>query len=200
MSLSGTGRVGRRLGSGTNNTVYALAVSGSTLYAGGTFTAAGGGAANYVAQWDGSSWTALGAGMNDVIYALALSGSTLYAGGAFFSAGAKVSPYVVTSQSRAGALDLTDDPLQASVTPVRAVHITELRAYIDTLGAVQRAGIYVDGYDHRWKHADQSGAHQRAARGTERRVCGGGPNIAELHANHYRREHDHRSHRPQRDS
>ena len=41
----------------------ALAVSGSALYAGGYFTTAGGTSANYIAQWNGSSWSALGSGM-----------------------------------------------------------------------------------------------------------------------------------------
>jgi hypothetical protein len=44
--------------------VSALAVSGSTLYAGGYFTTAGGTNANDIAQWNGSSWSALGSGMN----------------------------------------------------------------------------------------------------------------------------------------
>src|SRR5437016_9536958 len=48
------------LGSGLNNTVVALAVSGSDLYAGGEFTTAVGSAANRIAKWNGSSWTALG--------------------------------------------------------------------------------------------------------------------------------------------
>ena len=69
----------------------ALAVSGNTLYAGGDFTTAGGTAANYIAQWNGSSWSALGSGMDDALTwrcaALAVSGSTLYAGGDFTTAG-----------------------------------------------------------------------------------------------------------------
>jgi hypothetical protein len=74
------------LGSGMNARVLALAMSGSDLYAGGGFTRAtnsGGVAvtANYIAKWDGSSWSALGSGMNDLVSALAVSGSDLYAGG-----------------------------------------------------------------------------------------------------------------------
>jgi hypothetical protein len=62
------------LGSGINSIVNALAVSGSTLYAGGQFTTAGAVTnANYIAQWNGSSWAALGSGMNDWVYALAVT-------------------------------------------------------------------------------------------------------------------------------
>jgi hypothetical protein len=67
--------------------VYALAVSGNTLYVGGAFTNAGGIAAANAAQWDGTNWSAVGSGMNGEIFALAVSGSTLYAGGAFSTAG-----------------------------------------------------------------------------------------------------------------
>jgi hypothetical protein len=68
-------------GGGGLGTVYALAVSGTHLYAGGVFTTAGGVAANYIAQWDGSAWSALGSGMNNTVAALALSWTNLYAGG-----------------------------------------------------------------------------------------------------------------------
>ncbi|GEM_PF-1174143 len=71
----------------TGNAVYALAVSGTDLYAGGDFTAAGGNAANRIARWSGSAWSALGSGMNDIVYALAVDGTTLYAGGQFTTAG-----------------------------------------------------------------------------------------------------------------
>ena len=70
-----------------NNTVYALAVVGTDLYAGGSFTKAGGSAATNVAKWNGSVWSALGSGMNNSVYALAVSGSHLYAGGLFAKAG-----------------------------------------------------------------------------------------------------------------
>jgi len=81
--------------------VHALAVSGSNVYAGGYFTNAGGSAANYIAKWNGSSWSALGSGMrggsfpgSPSVYALALSGSDLYAGGDFATAGGKPAAYI----------------------------------------------------------------------------------------------------------
>lgn len=64
---------------------------GPALYAGGTFTNAGGVAANHVAKWDGSSWSALGSGMDDDVHALTVfddrGGPALYAGGGFITAG-----------------------------------------------------------------------------------------------------------------
>src|SRR6185436_16714028 len=82
--------------------VYALAVSDSDLYAGGWFTNAGGIAANYIAKWDGSNWSALGSAMDGraelfnrfSVFALAISGSNLYAGGSFTTAGGKASAYI----------------------------------------------------------------------------------------------------------
>ena len=69
--------------------VNALAVSGSTLYAGGNFYSAGGTTANNIAQWNGSSWSALGSGMDSYgdVFALVVSGSNVYAGGDFSTAG-----------------------------------------------------------------------------------------------------------------
>ncbi|GAB3877662.1 PE family protein [Hymenobacter segetis] len=77
---------------GINGTVYALAVAGNTLYAGGYFATAGGVATTNVAKWDGTAWAALGTGIgtifSDYVYALAVDASgNLYAGGSFSRAG-----------------------------------------------------------------------------------------------------------------
>jgi hypothetical protein len=88
------------LGSGLSSphgasSVEALTVfddgSGPALYVGGLFSTAGGGAANYMAKWNGSSWSALGSGMSGTVSAFAVfddgSGPALYAGGTFTTAG-----------------------------------------------------------------------------------------------------------------
>lgn len=80
--------------SGYDAAVNALAVSGGTLYVGGFFTNAGGVSANYLAQWNGASWSAVGSGLGvgelgnpspaaGDVNALAVSGSTVYAAGDF---------------------------------------------------------------------------------------------------------------------
>ena len=40
----------------SNGEVFAIAVAGGKVYAGGTFTNAGGPDADYLAVWDGTSW------------------------------------------------------------------------------------------------------------------------------------------------
>ena len=80
------------LGEGKDMNSYVLAlavsVSGSDLYAGGSFTSAGGVAVNRIAKYDGSNWSALGSGMTGgYVYALAVINADLYAGGSFTSAG-----------------------------------------------------------------------------------------------------------------
>ena len=76
-----------KLGSGMNDRVYALAVSGSNVYAAGRFTMAGGNSVGCIAKWDGSSWTGLGSGVSGQVMCLAVSGTNLYAGGSFSTAG-----------------------------------------------------------------------------------------------------------------
>ena len=52
------------LGSGVDATVNTLTVDKQgTVYAGGTFTKAGGSTANHIAVWDGSAWSTLSSGL-----------------------------------------------------------------------------------------------------------------------------------------
>jgi uncharacterized protein (TIGR03437 family) len=66
--------------------VNAIAVSGSNVYLGGTFTTAGGVSASNVAKWDGSTWSALRGGVNGNVRALAVRQSAVYVGGDFNTA------------------------------------------------------------------------------------------------------------------
>jgi hypothetical protein len=64
--------------------------SGPALFVGGNISTAGGVAANYIAKWDGASWSSLGSGLSSRPLAFAEyddgSGAALYVGGSFLSA------------------------------------------------------------------------------------------------------------------
>jgi trimeric autotransporter adhesin len=73
--------------------VNAVAVDGSDVYVGGSFTFAGDAPHAYVAEWDGHAWQNLSGGVSGApsgldpeVKALALSGNTLYVGGIFTTA------------------------------------------------------------------------------------------------------------------
>jgi len=84
---------------GVDGAVWSLVVhddglgGGPALYAGGSFTAAGGIRANHVARWNGVSWSPLGEGTNSNVHALVVldecrgAGPELYEGGSFTMAG-----------------------------------------------------------------------------------------------------------------
>jgi len=82
------------LGSGLSGFVYSLAVSGTSLYAGGDFTTADVNPANNIARWDGSRWLALGTGMDWPVKALAQYGPDLIAGGEFTTAGGTAANHI----------------------------------------------------------------------------------------------------------
>lgn len=89
------------LGTGTNNSIYALlvfddgSVSGPALYAGGAFSTAGGATANGIAKWNSATgtWSALGSGLiAGAVRAMTVfdsgsgEGPALYVGGQFLFA------------------------------------------------------------------------------------------------------------------
>jgi hypothetical protein len=67
--------------------INAFAVYGNQLIAAGEFLEIGGVPADYIAAWDGSSWSPLGTGMNGPVKALTVCNGLLIAGGEFTSAG-----------------------------------------------------------------------------------------------------------------
>ena len=85
------------LGSGAGNGLSGLLIGlaagpDGALYAGGKFTAAGGVAAQNIARWNGTNWSALGAGISGgispTVYAVAVADDgRVYAGGSFAVAG-----------------------------------------------------------------------------------------------------------------
>jgi len=56
------------------------------LYAGGSFTTAGGKPANNIAYWDGSQWNAMGQGINGFIWRINKFQGNIYVGGDFTTA------------------------------------------------------------------------------------------------------------------
>jgi hypothetical protein len=66
--------------------VEALLVHEDDLIVGGNFIKAAGRPANYIAKWDGTSWSTLGQGMNGPVYALAEYHGEIVAGGDFTTA------------------------------------------------------------------------------------------------------------------
>ena len=79
--------LGTGMSNGTSGSViWALAVSGTDLYAGGEFTTAGGVDSYNIAKWNGNAWTSL-PGVGGSVRALAVSDTSLYAGGVFTAVG-----------------------------------------------------------------------------------------------------------------
>ncbi|MFH1378270.1 MAG: hypothetical protein ABIH86_05920, partial [Planctomycetota bacterium] len=70
-----------------NGAVYSIVEYNGDIIIGGAFSTISGMSVNYIARWNGTSWSSLGIGMNNTVYALAVSGTDLYAGGIFTIAG-----------------------------------------------------------------------------------------------------------------
>src|SRR5262249_32606735 len=67
--------------------IVSMTVFNGELVVGGWFNSAGGASANYIAKWDGVSWSPLSSGMNLIVDALTVFNGELIAGGNFTTAG-----------------------------------------------------------------------------------------------------------------
>jgi hypothetical protein len=89
--LVGPGQSWFANGCGVDGDVYAVATSGNDVYIGGNLFGLCGNTAcdvgnspiNYIAKWNGSSWSSVGFGLNGTVHAIAISGNNVYVGGVF---------------------------------------------------------------------------------------------------------------------
>jgi hypothetical protein len=110
------------LGSGIEGSytdVRTLILFDNKLIVGGDFDSAGGVSANYIASWDGSSWSPLGSGMDgnstfSFVHALVIYDNKLIVGGDFTTAGGKVSAYIA-QWTKHGTGDVGDDDDERSL-------------------------------------------------------------------------------------
>jgi len=132
------------LGSGMNDQVNALTVvdvgsgSGPALYAGGEFTSASGVPANFIAKWDGASWSSLGSGIGGLVSALTNfddgSGPALYAGGEFLTAGGETVNHIAKWDGTSWS------PLGSGVSGISISTVFALTVFDDGSGPALYAG------------------------------------------------------------
>ena len=85
--------------------VYALAVSGTTIYAGGRFSNIGGQMRSYVAALDATTGLATdwNPNANSSVYALVISGTTIYVGGNFSTIGGQIRNHIAALDVSTGS-------------------------------------------------------------------------------------------------
>ncbi len=104
-----------------NATVLALAVSGSTVYAGGEFTSIGGQVRNYFAAIDASTGnvTSSNPNPNARVRTAVVSGSTIYVGGDFLSIGGQIRNYIAAVDASSGVVTAWNPNANGIVRSIR---------------------------------------------------------------------------------
>lgn len=78
-------------GGGVNGPVMTAVAFADEVYAGGSFSSAGGARSANIAQWREGAWSAMGSdpsiGINDTVYAMVVKGTDVFIGGRFRTAG-----------------------------------------------------------------------------------------------------------------
>lgn len=162
------------LGSGLDERVSAIAVSGTDVYVGGYFNRAGGVLSPGIAKWSGSGWSSLGGGMGgtyyDNVYALATDGLNVYAGGAFTTAGGVTANNIAKWNGNAWSA-------MSSGTNGVVLSLTIVGTYLYVGGGFTTAGPNNANYIARWNTALNSWAYAGYMSGAVRALCSGNGNV-----------------------
>jgi hypothetical protein len=129
----------------------AVAVSGTTIYVGGSFTGVMAGMPqgtyNRVARWDGEAWHRMGEGVDGTVTAITVAGTDVYVGGEFSTAGGQVAADHLArwdgeTWSSVGSVQYADQPFSTSV---RALACDDMHLYLggvfDRVGEVAASGL-----------------------------------------------------------
>ena len=132
----------------TNGQVYAIAVSGNTIYIGGFFTSVGGTLRNGIAALDATtlavtSWNP-DAGEGSV-YTIAISGTDIYVGGMFTTIGGQTRNNIAKLTSASNAADATWNPNATGGSYVNTIVIDGTTVYagglFTTIGGQTRTNL-----------------------------------------------------------
>lgn len=167
---SALGSDGNREGA-LNNTVYGIAVSGTDVYVGGTFTDVNNNGtllpeADYIARWDGSNWHALGnngagdGALDSQVNAIAVIGANVFVGGNFSNAaGYPSADYIArwngSSWSPLSGNGVADGSLNERVT---ALAVSANNLYVGGMFKdVNNGGVKLDAADYiaRWDSVNE---------------------------------------------
>ena len=149
---------------GVNGPVAALAVMGSDLYVGGSFSLADGVPVSGIAKWNGSAWSSLGSGVGfgsqpGTVYALGVMGSTLYVGGFFDKAGGSPANFVArwdgSAWSSLGTGTANGVGGGSASNIVKAIAVSGTDVYV--AGGFARAGGVAANFVAKWSGTAWSG-------------------------------------------
>ncbi|MFA6980350.1 MAG: hypothetical protein WC209_13600 [Ignavibacteriaceae bacterium] len=134
----------------SGGSVYALALSGSTVYVGGSFSTIDGQTRNQIAALDASTGNATAWNPNAnlaLVKSLAVSGSTVYAGGNFTQIGSTPRNYIAAiSTADTGSVTSWDPNITGAISPeVDAIVVNGSTVYVGGLfgqvGASTRVNV-----------------------------------------------------------
>ena len=127
-----------------DNIVYALALSGSDLYAGGDFTNIGGHNWNRIAAIHTTDGKATNWNANGTVRAIALGGSTVCIGGVFTNAGGQARARIAALNATVNANNAISTWNPGASELVRALAISGSILYVGGDFSVRDGGVYND--------------------------------------------------------